>query len=73
MYDFLGYSYMKKVTENGTTTRHERYLYRGYLQIDALDILHGDALFWDPTEPLARHARWSCWPATTTDTPTLTT
>ena len=56
-YDSMGRRYMQKVTENGTVTRHERYLYRGYLQIAALDILHGGkqkhALFWDPTEPLA--------------------
>ncbi|OCA02740.1 RHS repeat protein [Akkermansia glycaniphila] len=56
-YDFMGRRYMQKVTENGTVTRHERYLYRGYLQIAALDILHGGkqmhALFWDPAEPLA--------------------
>ena len=56
-YDSMGRRYMQKVTINGTVTRHERYLYRGYLQIAALDILHGGkqkhALFWDPTEPLA--------------------
>ncbi|MBT9449339.1 RHS repeat-associated core domain-containing protein [Akkermansia glycaniphila] len=56
-YDSMGRRYMQKVTENGTVTRHERYLYRGYLQIAALDILHGGkqkhTFFWDPTEPLA--------------------
>ena len=31
---------MKKVTQNGTVTSHERYLYRGYLQIAALDMLN---------------------------------
>ncbi len=56
-YDYMGRRYMQKITENGTVTRHERYLYRGYLQIAALDLLNGGAqkyaLFWDPTEPLA--------------------
>jgi len=31
---------MKKVTVNGTVVSHERYLYRGYLQIAALDMLN---------------------------------
>ena len=32
-YDYQGRRYMKKVTVNGTVVSHERYLYRGYLQI----------------------------------------
>ena len=48
---------MKKVTVNGTVTSHERYLYRGYLQIAALDMLNSRnvlrTLFWDPLEPVA--------------------
>ncbi|WP_094135963.1 hypothetical protein [Akkermansia muciniphila] len=48
---------MKKVTVNGTITSHERYLYRGYLQIAALDMLNSRnvlrTLLWDPLEPTA--------------------
>ena len=40
-YDDQGRRCMKKVTVNGTVTSHERYLYRGYLQIAALDMLNG--------------------------------
>ncbi|MFA7054262.1 MAG: RHS repeat-associated core domain-containing protein, partial [Kiritimatiellia bacterium] len=39
------------------TVSHERYLYRGYLRIAALDMLNNAALIhtvvWDPTEPAA--------------------
>ena len=48
---------MKKVTVNGTVTSHERYLYRGYLQLAALDMLNSRnvlrTLLWDPLEPMA--------------------
>ena len=48
---------MKKVTQNGTVASHERYLYRGYLQIAALDMLDNRnvlrTLLWDPLEPMA--------------------
>ena len=48
---------MKKVTQNGTVANHERYLYRGYLQIAALDMLDNRnvlrTLLWDPLEPVA--------------------
>ena len=56
-YDDQGRRYMKKVTENGTVTSHERYLYRGYLQLAALDMLNNRnvlrTLLWDPLEPTA--------------------
>ncbi len=56
-YDYQGRRYMKKVTQNGTVTSHERYLYRGYLQIAALDMLNSRnvlrTLLWDPLEPMA--------------------
>jgi RHS repeat-associated core domain len=56
-YDYQGRRYMKKVTENGTVASHERYLYRGYLQIAALDMLNSRnvlrTLLWDPLEPIA--------------------
>ncbi|MFR0850634.1 RHS repeat domain-containing protein, partial [Akkermansia sp.] len=55
--DYQGRRYMKKVTVNGTVTSHERYLYRGYLQIAALDMLNSRnvlrTLLWDPLEPMA--------------------
>ncbi len=48
---------MKKVTVNGTVVSHERYLYRGYLQLAALDMLDNRnvlrTLLWDPLEPVA--------------------
>ena len=48
---------MKKVPQNGTVASHERYLYRGYLQIAALDMLDNRnvlrTLLWDPLEPVA--------------------
>ncbi|MEG0588136.1 MAG: RHS repeat-associated core domain-containing protein, partial [Akkermansia sp.] len=57
-YDYMGRRYMKKVTANGTVTLHHHYLYRGYLQIAALDLTATDAPalwhnLWDPTEPIA--------------------
>lgn len=51
-YGYQGRRYMKKVTENGKVTSHERYLYRGYLQIAALGMLNNwnvlRTLPWDP-------------------------
>ena len=56
-YDYQGRRYMKKVTVNGTVASHERYLYRGYLQIAALNMLNNRnvlrTLLWDPLEPKA--------------------
>ena len=56
-YDYQGRRYMKKVTVNGTVASHERYLYRGYLQRAALDMLNSRnvlrTLLWDPLEPVA--------------------
>ena len=56
-YDDQGRRYMKKVTVNGTVASHERYLYRGYLQIAALDMLNSRnvlrTLLWDPLEEVA--------------------
>ena len=55
-YDYQGRRYVKKVTQNGTVTSHERYLYRGYLQIAALDMLDNRnvlrTLLWNPLEPV---------------------
>ena len=57
-YDYMGRRATKKVTENGTVTLHQRYLYRGYLQIACCDLLrpaHPCIWFitWDPTQPEA--------------------
>ncbi len=57
-YDSMGRRAYKKVTSNGTVTLHQRYIYRGYLQIAALDITRSNhpALWfitWDPTQPIA--------------------
>lgn len=58
----MGRRWYRKVTQDGTVTQHECYLYRGALQIAALDMLQSAAvrhtLLWDPasgqaTEPLA--------------------
>jgi RHS repeat-associated protein len=56
-YDYMGRRFEYKETVNSTLTRHERYLYRGYLQIAALDMLNSisvkHTIIWDPTEPTA--------------------
>lgn len=55
-YDYMGRRIWKKVEQNGETTLHERYLYRNYLQIAALDLLTNTtkhAILWDPTQPTA--------------------
>ena len=57
-YDSMGRRSFKKVTVNGTVTLHQRYLYRGYLQIACIDLTrsHHPGLWlitWDPTQPIA--------------------
>ena len=57
-YDYQGRRFEKKVTVNGTISGHCRYLYRGYLQVAELDLMHPEPLLvksylWDPTEPTA--------------------
>ena len=57
-YDSMGRRAYKKVTVDGTVTLHQRYIYRGYLQIAALDLtrsIHPALWFitWDPTQPVA--------------------
>ena len=54
----MGQLYMKIVTVNGTVILHQHYLYRGYLQIAALDLTRSNApalwyLHWDPIQPVA--------------------
>ncbi|WP_241659945.1 hypothetical protein [Akkermansia sp. BIOML-A30] len=46
-YDYQGRRYMKEVTVNETVTSHERYLYRGYLQLAALDMLNSRNVVWN--------------------------
>ena len=57
-YDSQGRRAYKKVTVNGTVTLHQRYIYRGYLQIACIDLTRGlhPALWfitWDPSQPVA--------------------
>jgi RHS repeat-associated protein len=56
-YDYMGRRFEYKETVSGTLTRHECYLYRGYLQIAALDMLNSASvkhtIIWDPTERIA--------------------
>lgn len=57
-YDSQGRRFKKKVTVNGSVTDHTFYLYRGYLQICALDLKATGVLVlryshWDPVESVA--------------------
>lgn len=60
-YDSMGRRFMKKVTRGGTVTKHERYIYRGYLQIAALDMTQTGnptlwLITWDPSQSEATRA-----------------
>lgn len=57
-YDSQGRRTYKKVASNGSVTLHQRYIYRGYLQIAYIDLTrsHHPALWfitWAPTQPAA--------------------
>ena len=57
-YDSMGRRAIKRVTVNGNVTLHQRYIYRGYLQIACIDLTrsHHPALWyitWDPTQNIA--------------------
>ena len=57
-YDSMGRRTYKRVTLNGNVTLHQRYIYRGYLQIACIDLTrsHHPALWfitWDPTQSIA--------------------
>jgi len=57
-YDHMGRRATKQVTEGNKMTLHQRYIYRGYLQIACIDLTrsHHPALWyitWDPTQPVA--------------------
>jgi len=56
-YDYIGRRFEYKETVVGAVTRHERFLYRGYLRVAALDLLDGTnalhTIAWDPSELVA--------------------
>ena len=57
-YDHMGRRATKKITSNGSVTLHQRYIYRGYLQIACCDLTRSGhpclwLLTWDPTQPIA--------------------
>ncbi|MBQ7023897.1 MAG: hypothetical protein IJN29_09965 [Akkermansia sp.] len=57
-YDYMGRRATKKVTVNGSVTLHQRYIYRGYLQIACCDLTRSAQpalwlLTWDPTQTTA--------------------
>ena len=72
-YDSMGRRVNKKVTQNGAVILHQRYLYRGYLQIACIDMTRSGLngmwmITWDPTQasatrPLAlqKDGTWYCY------------
>ena len=66
-YDYQGRRFEKKFTVNGSTVSHSWYLYRGYLQVAEVDLMHPEPVLvksylWDPTETIAtRILMMSCW------------
>ena len=57
-YDYMGRRATKKVSVNGSVTLHQRFLYRGYLQIACCDLTRSNhpclwLITWDPTQPVA--------------------
>ena len=57
-YDYMGRRATKKVTVNGGVTLHQRFLYRGYLQIACCDLSRSNhpclwLITWDPSQPVA--------------------
>lgn len=57
-YDSMNRRTYKKVTSNGTVTLHQRYIYRGFLQIACVDLTrsHHPTLWfiaWDPAQTFA--------------------
>jgi len=64
-YDRMGRRCFKKVTVNGTVTLHECYIYRGYLQIAAVNLLDTaqplvHTILWDSTQPDATRSLAIC-------------
>ena len=66
-YDYQGWRFEKKVTVNGAVSGHCWYLYRDYLQVAELDLIHPEPVLvksylWDPTESGAtRILTMTCW------------
>ena len=57
-YDYMGRRSYKKVISGGEVVLHQRYIYRGYLQIACIDLTRSHhpvmwLLLWDPTQPVA--------------------
>ena len=57
-YDYMGRRATKKVTVNGSVTLHQRFLYRGYLQIACCDLTRSNhpclwLITWDPSQLVA--------------------
>ena len=55
-YDYMGRRHTRKITVNGSVTNHLRYIYRGYLQIAAINAVSGAFqwfILWDPTQSVA--------------------
>ena len=57
-YDYMGRRATKQVTVNGSITLHQRYVYRGYLQIACCDLTRSNhpclwLITWDPSQPVA--------------------
>lgn len=57
-YDYMGRRATKKVTVNGSVTLHQRFLYRGYLQIACCDLTRSNypclwLITWDPSQPVS--------------------
>ena len=57
-YDYMGRRATKKVTVNGSVSLHQRFLYRGYLQIACCDMTRSNhpclwLITWDPSQPVA--------------------
>ena len=58
-YDFMGRRVFKKVISGtGTVISHQRFIYRGYLQIACVDLTRTNhpalwLITWDPTQPVA--------------------
>lgn len=57
--DYAGQRFEKKVTTKGKITTHQRFIYRNYLQIAAVNLKANAStpdlwfLIWDPTQPIA--------------------
>ncbi|WP_295874468.1 RHS repeat-associated core domain-containing protein [uncultured Akkermansia sp.] len=73
-YDYQGRRFEKKVLVNGAAASRTYYLYRGYLQVAELDLMHPQPVLvkdyvWDPTETIAtRLLMMTCWKADGTET-----